>query len=170
MVTLDFGAEYEGYKADMTRTYAVGKPSDKMVEVYHIVREAQKLASEALHPGLACRDADNVARSYIAGKGYSAYFGHGLGHGVGLQIHEQPRLSILSTAVLEPGMMVTVEPGIYIPAGSNCDPKWWNIGVRIEDDVLITGGDPEVLSGKLPKKAEEVEALMKENSVFNQVK
>ena len=129
MVTLDFGAEYDGYKADMTRTYAVGKPADKLVEIYHIVQEAQRLASEALKPGVSCKAIDAVARDYIAQKGYGSCFGHGLGHGVGLQIHEQPRLSLLSTAVLEPGMIVTVEPGIYLPGIG---------GVRIEDTCLIT--------------------------------
>ena len=71
---------------------------------------------------------------------------------------------------LTPGSIITVEPGVYIPSGSKCDPKWWNIGIRIEDDVLITSGDPEVLSGKLPKKVEEIEAIMKEESLFNKIK
>jgi len=129
MVTLDFGAEWLGYKADMTRTFAVGKPSDKMREIYGIVFEAQKRGAEALAPGAACRAVDFAARGFIEQKGYSAFFGHGLGHGVGLQIHERPNLKPISPDVLEPGMAVTVEPGIYLPGEG---------GVRIEDTCLIT--------------------------------
>jgi Xaa-Pro aminopeptidase len=129
MVTLDFGAEYLGYKADMTRTFAVGSPSDKMREIYEIVRKAQLMASEALKPGLECKAIDEIARGYIRDCGYGSNFGHGLGHGVGLQIHEQPVLNPKSNTVLEPGMAVTVEPGIYLPGMG---------GVRIEDTCIIT--------------------------------
>jgi Xaa-Pro aminopeptidase len=136
MVTLDFGAEYMGYKADMTRTFAVGQPSGKMREVYGIVKEAQKRGAEALGPGKACKDIDAVARGYIAEQGYGEYFGHGLGHGVGLQIHERPNLKPVSEDVLAPGMAVTMEPGIYIPGAG---------GVRIEDTCVITGNGWESL-------------------------
>ncbi len=136
MITLDFGAEYAGYHADMTRTVAVGKPSDKMLEIYRIVQQAQAEAAEALAPGKRCREVDAVARDLIAQKGYGEYFGHGLGHGVGLQIHEQPVLSYRSETILEPGMAVTVEPGIYLPGVG---------GVRIEDTCIITDAGYESL-------------------------
>ncbi len=129
MVTLDFGAEYQGYKADMTRTFALGRPSDTMQEVYNIVREAQAKAAEALRPGADCRAVDAVARDLIAAYGYGGNFGHGLGHSLGLEIHESPRLSAKSTATLQSGMAITVEPGIYLPGVG---------GVRIEDTCLIT--------------------------------
>lgn len=129
MVTLDFGAEYYGYHADMTRTVAVGKPSDRMLEVYQIVMEAQAKAAQALGPGVECRAVDSVARDLIRERGYGSNFGHGLGHGVGLQIHELPGLSAKSDMMLQPGMAVTVEPGIYLPGIG---------GVRIEDTCLIT--------------------------------
>lgn len=129
MVTLDFGAEYCGYHADMTRTVAVGKPSNKLLEVYRIVQEAQARAAEALAPGKECRAVDAVARDLIRQHGYGDNFGHGLGHGVGLQIHELPVLGARGDMVLEAGMAVTVEPGIYLPGVG---------GVRIEDTCLIT--------------------------------
>ncbi len=129
LVTIDFGAEYKGYKADMTRTFAVGQPSAQMAEVYAIVLEAQLRASAALKPGVACRAIDSIARDYIREHGYGDRFGHGTGHGVGLMIHEAPRLSQLSDAVLAEGMVVTVEPGIYLPGIG---------GVRIEDTYIIT--------------------------------
>jgi Xaa-Pro aminopeptidase len=129
LVTIDFGAEYMGYKADMTRTVAVGRPSDKMEEIYCIVLEAQRRGAEALAPGKACKAVDAASRDYIASRGYGANFGHGLGHGVGLQIHEQPVLNPRSESTLEPGMAVTVEPGVYLPGIG---------GVRIEDTCIIT--------------------------------
>lgn len=136
MVTLDFGAEWMGYKADMTRTFAVGNPSEKMREVYAVVREAQRRGAEALKPDALCKDVDAVARGYIAEQGYGEYFGHGLGHGVGLQIHERPNLKPVSEDVLAPGMAVTMEPGIYIPGEG---------GVRIEDTCVITAAGHESL-------------------------
>ncbi|MGZ4060427.1 MAG: M24 family metallopeptidase, partial [Bacteroidia bacterium] len=93
------------------------------------------------------------------------YFFHGTSHYLGLDVHDAGNYGKLAS-----GNIITVEPGIYIPAGSDCDPKWWNIGIRIEDDVLITKGSPDVLSGGLPKKADEIEALMKETSFFNKAK
>ena len=129
MVTLDFGAEYCGYHADMTRTVAVGKPQNEMLEIYRIVQDAQARAAEALAPGKSCREVDAIARDLIHQHGYGGNFGHGLGHGVGLQIHEQPVLSGRSSTILEPGMAVTVEPGIYLPGIG---------GVRIEDTCIIT--------------------------------
>jgi Xaa-Pro aminopeptidase len=93
------------------------------------------------------------------------YFFHGTSHYLGLDVHDAGNYGKLTA-----GNIITVEPGIYIPAGSDCDPKWWNIGIRIEDDVLITKGEPEVLSGKLPKTIEAIEALMAEESLFDKIK
>ena len=129
MVTLDFGAKIDMYNSDMTRTFAMGKPSPKMRDIYNIVHEAQSAAQERLAPGKACKDIDKIARDIISKHGYGEFFGHGTGHGVGLNIHEEPRLSAQSETILEEGMVVTVEPGIYIPGLG---------GVRIENTCYIT--------------------------------
>lgn len=129
MITLDFGAGLDGYKSDMTRTYALGEPSNKTLEIYKIVKEAQQLAQDALKPGLSCKEVDAVARDFITEKGYGEYFGHGLGHGVGLNIHEFPRLGPTSNDILQENMVVTIEPGIYLPGIG---------GVRIENTCVIT--------------------------------
>ena len=129
MITLDFGAKYQGYCADMTRTIAVGQPSDKMREVFDIVLKAQMACQEALAPGKSCRDVDAIARKIIGDAGYGEYFGHGLGHAVGIDVHENPRLSPKSDDTLAAGHVVTVEPGIYLPGIG---------GVRIENSCLIT--------------------------------
>lgn len=136
-ITLDFGAYYKGYCSDITRTFAIGEPNPKLVEIYEIVLEAQKRGVACLKPGMKAKDVDAVTRSYITEQGYGEYFGHSTGHGVGLEIHERPTVSYTSEQVLEPGMMITIEPGIYI-AGLG--------GVRIEDDVLITENGYEVLT------------------------
>lgn len=136
MITLDFGAALQGYNSDMTRTFSLGEPSEKMFEIYEIVREAQSLAQAALKPGAACKDIDAIARDYIKGKGYGEYFGHTLGHGVGLNVHEFPRLSPLSNDILQENMVVTVEPGIYLPGIG---------GVRIENTCVITKDDSKSL-------------------------
>jgi Xaa-Pro aminopeptidase len=128
LVTLDFGAMWNGYCADMTRTVMLGEPTDKQVEIYEIVLGAQKAALKEIKAGMTGREADAVARDYITEKGYGDEFGHGLGHGIGLQVHEGPRLATKNEDVLVPGMVLTVEPGIYV-AG-------WG-GVRIEDNVVI---------------------------------
>ncbi len=128
-LTLDFGAISGGYCSDMTRTVVLGRPSDKQREIYNIVLEAQLKAQKAVCPGLPGKELDQVARDIITEAGYGEYFGHSLGHGVGLQVHEGPRASKTSTDVLQPGMIVTIEPGIYLPG--------WG-GVRIEDMVLVT--------------------------------
>ena len=115
MITLDFGAKLARYNADMTRTFSMGKPDKKMGDIYKIVQQAQTEAQAALAPGKVCRDIDKIARDIIDSFGYGQYFGHGTGHGVGLNIHEEPRLNTKSETVLREGMVVTVEPGIYIP-------------------------------------------------------
>ena len=128
-VTLDYGALYKGYISDITRTVAVGEPSDKLKEIYAVVLEAQELALKEIKPGMTGIEADRIARDYITSKGYGEAFGHSTGHGIGLEVHEGPGLSSKSKTVLEPNMVVTVEPGIYLPEIG---------GVRIEDDIVIT--------------------------------
>jgi Xaa-Pro aminopeptidase len=128
-VTLDFGGRYEGYCSDMTRTVVVGEYSPRQKEIYDIVLEAQREALQGIRAGMTGIEADRIAREIIEKAGYGEYFGHGLGHGVGLQIHEAPTLSVKGGTALEPGMVVSVEPGIYIPDFG---------GVRIEDLVVIT--------------------------------
>lgn len=136
-VTLDFGAIYNGYVSDITRTIAVGKPSEKLVEMYEIVLASQLLAIEKVGPGMTGIEADAVARDYLKSKGYGEAFGHSTGHGIGLEVHEGPALSFRSETVLEPNMVVTIEPGIYLPGIG---------GVRIEDDILITETGNEKLT------------------------
>jgi len=136
-VTLDFGCFYRGYASDITRTVVLGKATEKQKKIYGIVLMAQRAACRAVKPGLACSRLDGVARDIIMKAGYGDYFGHGLGHGLGMLIHDRPVLSQESNDVLEPGMVVTIEPGIYIP-------NWG--GVRIEDDVLVSATGAEVLS------------------------
>ncbi len=136
-VVLDFGARVDGYHSDITRTLLFGSPDEKRRRVYDIVLEAQRRAIAAIRPGVQGFRVDAIARDYIAEQGYAEYFGHGLGHGLGLEIHDGRILTKASEIVLRPGMVVTVEPGIYIPG--------WG-GVRIEDDVLITDSGCEVLA------------------------
>ncbi len=128
-MTLDFGAVFDGYHSDMTRTVAVGYVSQKQREVYNIVLSAQKTALEAIREGVACSAADAAARDIINAAGYGEYFRHSTGHGVGVEIHEGPSLSPISQEVLKAGNIVTVEPGIYLPG---------EFGVRIEDMVAVT--------------------------------
>nr|MDD6336384.1 aminopeptidase P family protein [bacterium] len=137
LVTLDFGCRVDGYCSDMTRTVAIGQPSPELARIYRAVYEAQRLGREAYRAGLPCARADAVAREYLASQGYGQAFGHSLGHGVGLDIHERPRVSAASTAVLEAGMVVSCEPGVYLPGTG---------GVRIEDLCLIESGGCSVLS------------------------
>ncbi|GIP02191.1 Xaa-Pro dipeptidase [Paenibacillus lautus] len=128
-VTFDFGALLDGYCSDLTRTVALGSPDPKLKEIYDIVLEAQLHALDHIKPGMTGREADALARDIISRYGYGEYFGHSTGHGLGMEVHESPRLSKLSDDVLQPGMVVTVEPGIYLPGLG---------GVRIEDDIVIT--------------------------------
>ncbi len=129
MITLDFGAKVDGYCADMTRTVALGEPSVKMRHVYDVVLTAQQMAQDALAPGKVCRDVDAVARDYIAAQGFSENFGHGLGHSLGIDIHESPRLSMLCMDITRENHVLTVEPGVYLPGIG---------GVRIENSCVVT--------------------------------
>ncbi|OGL65979.1 MAG: hypothetical protein A3J27_16175 [Candidatus Tectomicrobia bacterium RIFCSPLOWO2_12_FULL_69_37] len=143
LITIDYGAVVEGYHADTTRVVSLGKPSRKWREIYRIVLEAQMAAVEAVAPGVPAAEVDAAARRIIEKAGYAKAFGHGTGHGVGLEIHEGPRVAPGSRDILEPGMVVTVEPGIYLPG--------WG-GVRIEDMVLVTGKGKEVLTKLISKE------------------
>ncbi len=136
-VKMDYGAYYKGYCSDITRTVVLGKAQAKHKEIYEIVLEAQLYALEQIKPGMTGKQADALARGVIERYGYGDRFGHGTGHGLGMEIHEQPRLSMHGDTVLEPGMVVTVEPGIYLPGFG---------GVRIEDDVVITQNGIEVIT------------------------
>jgi Xaa-Pro aminopeptidase len=142
LVTIDFGAVIDGYHSDETVTVALGRPSDRACEIHAIVKEAHDRAIAAVRPGISCRDLDAVARDYINENGYETCFGHGLGHGVGLEIHEKPVVSPRSATVVEEGMVFTIEPGIYIPGFG---------GVRIEDTVAVTA-DGCMLLTKAPKE------------------
>ena len=136
-VLIDWGAFVGGYCSDLTRVVLVGKISPKLVEVYEVVRRAQKLGIAAVRAGIGCKAVDAAARKCIAKAGFGKEFVHGLGHGIGRQIHEMPGVSRLSKARLKAGMVVTVEPGIYLPGTG---------GVRIEDDVLVGDEGPVQLS------------------------
>ena len=138
LVTMDFGAVYQGYHSDITRTICMGKASEKQKEVYSIVLKSQLAGVQAVKSGRTGKEVDSVARKTIEDAGYGDYFGHGLGHGVGLAIHEEPRLSPSNEdGVLTESMIVTVEPGIYIPD--------WG-GIRIEDTVVVAADKAEVLT------------------------
>jgi Xaa-Pro aminopeptidase len=137
LLTMDFGIFYQGYCSDLTRTVVVGEATARQREIYNIVLKAQLEVIEKVRAGMGCREADAIARDIIAEAGFRENFGHGLGHGIGLEIHEGPRVSFTSEDILEKGMVVTNEPGIYLP-------EWG--GVRIEDDLLITDTACEVLN------------------------
>jgi Xaa-Pro aminopeptidase len=143
-VTIDFGIQYQGYCTDETCTVITSAPTQKQKKVYTTVKEAHDRAIDRIKAGVSSREVDRAAREHIEKKGFGSYFGHGTGHGVGLSVHEEPRLSPLTNEPLEEGMIVTVEPGIYIP-------NWG--GVRIEDMVLVTRDGREVLTA-LPKRLE----------------
>lgn len=138
LVTFDFGAEANGYFCDITRTVCVGRPSARQREIHDLVRRAQQKAIETVAPGVRCAHVDRAAREIIKTAGHGAYFGHATGHGIGLMVHEGPGVSALSKQRLETGMVITVEPGVYVPG--------WG-GVRIEDMVLVTDDGYQVLTG-----------------------
>lgn len=137
MVVLDLGARYRGYVADLTRTICLGRVGARQREIYELVREAQVRALALIRPGVTTGEVDLKARRYLQEAGYGEFFPHALGHGVGLSVHEEPRLASGQEVVLKPGMVVTVEPGIYLPD--------WG-GVRVEDTVLVTSNGCEVLT------------------------
>jgi Xaa-Pro aminopeptidase len=133
---MDFGCVIDGYHSDMTRTVFFGKPRSKLRDVYEIVRAAQQLGVDSARPGMSAGELDELVRGFIKDAGYGEHFGHGLGHGVGLEIHEAPRLRSGGTDVLELGTVVTVEPGIYLEGLG---------GIRIEDMVTLTEDGSRVL-------------------------
>ena len=137
LVVVDFGCILEGYHSDMTRTIVLGSLDSKQREIYELVLNAQLTAIDGLKPGMTGREGDSLARDVIKNAGYGEQFGHGLGHSLGLEIHENPRLSPSDETILAPGMVLTIEPGIYLPD--------WG-GVRIEDVVVITETGCEVLT------------------------
>ncbi len=150
LITIDFGAEADGYCSDITRTYCVGKPSGRQREIHALVLNAQTTAIRAIASGASCFDVDAAARNTIRNAGHGEHFGHGTGHGIGLMVHEAPSLSPLSKDRLVPGMVFTVEPGVYVPG--------WG-GVRIEDMVALPGtGTPRVLTG-LPRELDGLSRL-----------
>ncbi len=145
MVVIDFGACWDGYHSDETKTVILGPPTRRLRQIYEIVLRAQEKAMEMVRPGVSLKKIDQAAREVISRAGYGKFFGHGTGHGIGLAVHEEPRLSPRATGVAEEGMVFTVEPGIYIPD--------WG-GVRLEDIILVTARGAEKLTF-LPKEIEE---------------
>ena len=141
LVLFDLGVVYEGYCSDITRTVAFGDINDKQAEIYETVLKAQEAAVAASKPGVACSEIDLTARNIIRNQGYGDYFPHRLGHGLGISVHEYPSLTETNTLKLQPGMVYTIEPGIYVPDVA---------GVRIEDDLYITETGSEILT-KYPK-------------------
>jgi Xaa-Pro aminopeptidase len=174
LVLMDLGAEYHGYSADVTRTIpANGKFSTEQKLIYDLVFDAQEAGIATVKIGNSFSDPDVAARKVITdglmklgiiktADDSRKYFPHGTSHHIGLDVHD-PGLY----KNFEENMVLTVEPGIYIPNGSDCDKKWWGIAVRIEDDILVTANGPVNLSGEAPRKSNEIEALMTEKSVFD---
>ncbi len=137
LVVVDMGAKLDGYCSDCTRTLATGELEDEAIEVYELVLRAQEAGLDAARPAVACRGVDAAARDVIEAAGHGERFGHGLGHGVGLEVHEGPRLTKTAEGELRPGNTVTVEPGVYLPG---------RFGVRIEDLVTVTDDGPEIMT------------------------
>ncbi len=154
-VTMDFGVLLGGYCSDMTRTVHLGKVSNREWDVYHSVLEAQQAAVAIIAPGVRCCDVDEAARSVLRKAGLEKEFSHSTGHGVGLEIHEGPRIAAKQEQLLEPGMVITIEPGAYLSRQSRSLPKSGSgaglFGVRIEDMVLVTAAGGEVLTAASPK-------------------
>lgn len=177
MVLMDVGASYHGYTADVTRTVpADGKFSAEEKIIYNLVYEAQEAAFKILKDGAKWSDAGAAAKEVIAEgllklgiikdkKDVNKYYPHGLSHHIGMDVHDRG-----FSQTLKKGMVITIEPGIYIPSGSDCDKKWWKIAVRIEDDALIRENDYELLSGFAPRKVEDIEKMMMQKSVLDNFK
>lgn len=176
LIVVDIGAEYNNYCADVTRTIpANGKFTPEQREIYEIVLKAQEETIKMVRPGVSFIDLQLKATDII-GEGLlrlgiikdksqtQRYFMHGVTHHLGLDVHD-----VGTPGKLELGMIITIEPGIYIPAGSECDPKYWNIGIRIEDDVLVTENGHVVLSSGAPKTVDEIERLMKRRGLGNEI-
>lgn len=142
MVLLDLGVSYKGYKSDLTRVFFLGRINAKQKKIYGIVKEAQKRSIKAIKPGAKISEIDEIARGFINDKGFGGRFGHSLGHGIGLEVHESPSVSSRNHAAIKPGMVFTVEPAVYLPD--------WG-GVRIEDMVLVTKKGCEVLTDDIDK-------------------
>jgi len=142
MVLVDMGVVYNGYHTDLTRLIFLGKIPPAKRKIYDIVLRAQEAGIRKVRAGVRARDVDKACRDYIHRKGYGKYFGHGTGHGVGLEIHEAPTVSGMSQEILRPGMVITVEPGIYLPG---------RFGVRIEDLILVKERGHEVLTRAIDK-------------------
>jgi Xaa-Pro aminopeptidase len=138
LVIIDWGAGLDGYCSDCTRTFATGEISEHAAEVYEVVRLAQERALAGTRAGAVLSEVDGLARSIIEEAGHGEHFGHGIGHGVGMEVHEAPRIAKTAEGELKAGSVVTVEPGIYLPG---------ELGVRIEDLVAVTDGEPNVLTG-----------------------
>ncbi|MEO2099343.1 MAG: aminopeptidase P N-terminal domain-containing protein [Flavobacteriaceae bacterium] len=174
LILMDLGAEYNGYTADVTRTIPVsGRFTKDQRALYQIVFDAQTAGINAAQNGASFRDVGEASYKVVQEgllklgiiknpKEFRRYLPHGISHHIGLDVHD-PRFS----PNLKPNMVITVEPGIYIPEGSPCDPKWWNIGIRIEDDILITDKGPVNLSDDAPRRWDEIEALMKKKSALD---
>jgi len=141
-VLIDLGVEYLGYKSDLTRVFFLGKIKPVVKRIYDIVRTAQDRAIKNIRPAVAINKIDRAARQYITQKGYGGFFGHNTGHGIGIEVHEEPHISSKENSELKAGMVFTVEPGIYLPG---------KFGVRLEDIVLVTKDRCEVISGTLNK-------------------
>lgn len=177
MILMDVGAEYHGYTADVTRTIpANGKFTPEQKILYNLVYEAQEAAFKLCKQGSSWQELDKVSRDVIANgllnlgiiqkkEEVGKYYPHGLGHHIGLDVHDRSYSS-----KLKKGMVITIEPGIYIPDESPCDKKWWGLAVRIEDDLLIKENDYELLSSYAPRKAEDVERAVAEKSVLDNYK
>lgn len=137
LLTIDFGCIYKGYHSDITRTYSIGEVNFKLKEIYDVVKEAQQLGVSMIKPGINTKEIDRVVREYIKSAGFGEYFVHGLGHGIGVEGHEKPLLNECENNILKAGMVLTIEPGIYIPELG---------GARIEDTVLVTNDSYELLT------------------------
>lgn len=165
LVVMDIGGEYAGYAADVTRTIPVsGTFTKAQKELYAIVLKAQRAAIEKVKAGASMRDVSDAAQQVISDAGFGDYFTHGLSHQLGIDVHDVG--SMIST--LKEGMVITIEPGIYIREGSSAKREYWNIGIRIEDDVLVTKDGCVVLSAAAPKTIEEIESLMKQKGLGDQ--